>query len=292
MDKFLPKLKDINKSIGQVRQYASEKLGTAEEITDLPQEYKDLEKRVDALYTVHTNLLRVTRIHTNSSYDYPGQLQESVVEISRSVGDQLKILTQSPAERAEVEAREAESSTQPQHKTLPHALARASSEGAQLMGTQDPLGVALLKYATVQERLGDHRIKMDAEITQKFVQPFNVTLNTNLQYAMKARRNVQSTRLSLDAVKARNKNARPERSEVARLEIEQAEDKFVAAVEEATTLMKSVLETPEPLRNLSDLINSQLAFYKEAYESLANLAPEIDEMQVAQESVYRNSRND
>ncbi|CAG8449760.1 14267_t:CDS:2 [Acaulospora colombiana] len=287
MDRFLPKLKDINKSIGQVRQYASEKFGTAEDVTDLPQEYKELERRVDALYTVHTNLLRVTRIYTNSSYDYPGQLQESVAELSRNVSDQLKILTLSASERAELETREAETSVPPQHKTLPHALARAAAQGAELLGTEDPLGVALIKYATVQERLGEHRIKMDNEITQKFVQPFNTTLNTNIQFAMKARRNVQSARLSLDAIKARNKNTRPERTEAAKLEVEQAEDKFVAAVEEATTLMKTVLDTPEPLRNLSDLVSAQLAFYKEAYETLAEVAPEIDEMQVAQEALYR-----
>lgn len=185
-------------------------------------------------------MLRVTKIHTNPSYDYPQQIQESVVEISRSVEAQIKNVIQSPAER-EAETREAPRITQ--HKTLPHALARAAAQGAEALGTEEPLGAALLKYAAVQDKLGDYRIKMDSEIVQKFVQPFNTTLNTNIQFAMKARKNVQSARLTLDAARARYKNARPDRSEVARLEVEQAEDKFVAAVEEATTLMKSVLET-------------------------------------------------
>lgn len=44
---------------------------------------------------------------------------------------------------------------------------------------------------------------------------------------------------------------------------------------------------PEPLRNLAELVNAQLAFYKEAHEILAELAPEIDEMQVQQEALYR-----
>jgi hypothetical protein len=197
---------------------------------------------VDALRTIHTNLLRITRIHTNPSYDYPSQLQESVAELSRNVQDQLKVLTQSPAERAEVVSRQAESSQDSNPKTLPHALARASAQGAELLGGEDPLGMALIKYASVQERIGEHRIKMDGEITQKFVQPFNTTLNTSIQFAMKARRNVQSTRLTLDAAKARYKNTKAEKSEAARLEIEQAEDQFVAAVEEGITLMKAVLE--------------------------------------------------
>jgi len=186
-------------------------------------------------------LLRVTKIHTSSSYDYPGQLQETVKELSRSVGDQLKILTQGSSESREAE--KAESSAPSQPKTYHHALARTSAQGAELLGTEDPLGAALIKYAAVQERLGDHRVKMDSEITQKFVQPFNTTLNTTIQFAMRARRNVNSTRLALDSAKRRYKSTRGERSEAAKLEVEQAEDQFVAAVEEATTLMKSVLET-------------------------------------------------
>uniref|UniRef100_A0A1D1XNU9 Protein GVP36 n=1 Tax=Anthurium amnicola TaxID=1678845 RepID=A0A1D1XNU9_9ARAE len=276
----------FTKNISQAYQLASEKLGTAEDITELPQEYKGLELRVDALRTVHENILKITRIHTNSSYDYPGQIQETVKVLSRSVGDQIKSFTTSPTE-----TREVETPALPQPKTYHHALSRTCSQGAELLGTEDPFGTALVKYANVQERIGDHRIKMDSEITQKFVQPFNITLNTSIQFAMRARRNVNSTRLELDTAKRRYKSVR-ERSEAARLEVEQAEDKFVAAVEEATKLMKSVLETPEPLRNLAELVAAQLAFYKEAHETLAELAPEIDEMQVTQEALYRNSRND
>jgi hypothetical protein len=187
-------------------------------------------------------LLRVTRIHTNSSYDYPGQIQETVKDLSRSVGGQLKFLTQSPAER-EAESREVETSAIQQPKTYHHALARASAQGAELLGADNTLGAALIKYATVQERLGDHRIKMDSDITEKFVQPFNTTLNTSIQLAMKARRNVNAARLALDSAKRRYKSTRGERSEAARLEVEQAEDQFVSAVEETTYKMKSLLET-------------------------------------------------
>ncbi|CAJ0920034.1 4141_t:CDS:2, partial [Entrophospora sp. SA101] len=45
-------------------------------------------------------------------------------------------------------------------------------------------------------------------------------------------------------------------------------------------------KTPEPLLNLSDLVNAQLAFHKEAYEILRELAPEIDDIHVTQEALY------
>ncbi|RKP11623.1 hypothetical protein BJ684DRAFT_12674, partial [Piptocephalis cylindrospora] len=61
-------------------------------------------------------------------------------------------------------------------------------------------------------------------------------------------------------------------------------------VEEAMTLMKVVMEDPEPLRNLADLVAAQLAFHEQAHNLLRDLAPEIDEIQVTQEALYRNSR--
>ncbi|RUO96477.1 Bin/amphiphysin/Rvs domain for vesicular trafficking-domain-containing protein [Jimgerdemannia flammicorona] len=235
----------LGKGFGQVRQYAQEKLGTAEDVTELPQEYKDLEKRVDALRTVHQNLLRVTRTFSTQTYDYPAQLQESLIDTARSVGDRLQSLALTPADReAEAAALAAQQGAQPQlPKTLSHALSRAAAQSAEQLGIEEPLGAALFKYAAVQEKIGDSRLRMDNEINTKFVLPFQTTLKTNIEFAMKARRNVQSARLTLDASKAKYRAARPERSEAARLEVEQAEDQFVAAVEEATTLMKSVLET-------------------------------------------------
>lgn len=44
-----------------------------------------------------------------------------------------------------------------------------------------------------------------------------------------------------------------------------------------------VLDTPEPLRNLADLIAAQLEFHKKAFEILSELAPEVGALQVEQE---------
>lgn len=44
-----------------------------------------------------------------------------------------------------------------------------------------------------------------------------------------------------------------------------------------------VLDTPEPLRNLAELIAAQLEYHKKAYEILSELAPVVDQLQVEQE---------
>ncbi|KAL1919836.1 uncharacterized protein VTP21DRAFT_1767 [Calcarisporiella thermophila] len=292
--KLNPLAQRIERGFGQVRQFAQEKMGTAEEVTELPLEYRELERRFDALRNVHQNLLRVTRTFTSQSYDYPSQLQESLVEMSHSVGERLQLLTMSPAERAEYEGAHANEIPSERHgpKTLSHAIARSCTQGAEQIGVEEPLGAALFKCAAVQEKIGAARLRMDEEITAKFVQPFNTTLNTQIANAMKARRRVLSQRLNLDAVRAKHRNVRPERVEVAQFEIEQAEDQFVIAVEEATALMRAALESPEPLRNLGDFVAAQLTYFKEASELLAGLVPDLDEIQVTQEALYRHSRDE
>jgi hypothetical protein len=44
-----------------------------------------------------------------------------------------------------------------------------------------------------------------------------------------------------------------------------------------------VLDTPEPLRNLAELVAAQAEYHKKAFEILSELAPIIDGLQVEQE---------
>jgi hypothetical protein len=47
--------------------------------------------------------------------------------------------------------------------------------------------------------------------------------------------------------------------------------------------LEKVLDTPEPLRNLADLVAAQIEYHKKAQEILAELAPVVDGLQVEQE---------
>lgn len=121
-------------------------------------------------------------------------------------------------------------------------------------------------------------------------------------FAAKARKNVENARLSLDAAKSSTKSGGPlgfnfpgvgpksstvpeeeHMTEEQRAEVEAAEDEFVGYTEEAVGVMKNVLDTPEPLRNLADLVQAQLEYHKRAYEIYSELAPLIDGLQVEQE---------
>jgi hypothetical protein len=53
--------------------------------------------------------------------------------------------------------------------------------------------------------------------------------------------------------------------------------------------MSQVLDTPEPLRNLAELIAAQMEYHKKAYEILSELAPVIDGLQVEQEAGHASA---
>lgn len=273
--------------------------------------------------------------YTNEAYDYPPNIRESFTDLSRTITEKVHLLSTatSPAEAGA--ALTAPSATKPQPKTFAHAIARASLAGSQQLtqssasGSDDPLAIALEKYALASEKVGEARLAQDAQIQQRFLAGWSTTLNTNLMFATRARRGVESARLGLDATKSKAKTGgargmNPDDeviSEEARAEVEQKEDEFVGQTEEAVGVMKNVcaypypflarwrafvslysffhyeprqvqlilmcknqvLDTPEPLRNLADLIAAQLEYHKKAYEILSDLAPAVDELQVEQE---------
>jgi hypothetical protein len=234
--------------------------------TELPEEYLELEKKVDALKGAHVKLLAVTQTYSREAYDYPVNLRETGAELFTSISQKANDLA---AAQSTAEAQSAITKPAPKGapKTLSHALGRAAMSGAEgLRG--DPLGDALQRVALASEQVGEARLAQDSRINSEVNAGLSTTLNTTLQFAARARKTVYSTRLSLDAAKTAAKNARPDKADAARIDVERAEDEFVAAVEEATTVMKSCLDSAEPLRNLTDLVAAQAAFHKRAAEIL------------------------
>ncbi|KAH8879678.1 hypothetical protein GQ53DRAFT_671506 [Thozetella sp. PMI_491] len=311
MDTFKGLQKSLTTFGGQITpfasrtfQYTKEQLGQADDKTQLPPDYIDLEKRVDALKAVHQKMLAVTSQYSSEAYDYPPNIKETFQDLGRTVSEKVTLLSSATSPAEAQAALTAPPTAKPQPKTFAHAIARASLASSQTLHQQhtgageDPLATALEKYALAMERVGESRLAQDAQIQSRFLAGWNTTLNTNLMFATRARKNVEKSRLTLDAVKTRVKgntwkiatSPRAETHEEAELspeaqeEIEKAEDEFVTQTEEAVGVMKNVLDTPEPLRNLAELIAAQVEYHKKAQEILSELAPIIDGLQVEQEA--------
>lgn len=146
-------------------------------------------------------------------------------------------------------------------------MARAALAASHALSTEhtgsseDPLSTGLEKFAVASEKVGEARLAQDAQIQSRFLAGWSTTLNTNIQFATRARKAVENSRLTLDATKAKAKSGPgftlpgqaankqqhddSELSEAQRAEIEQAEDEFVAQTEEAVGVMKNVSPCPE-----------------------------------------------
>ena len=74
-------------------QYTKEQLGQVEDKTQLPPDYIDLEKRVDALKNVHQKMLAVTNQYSNEPYDYPPNIKETFSDLGRTVSEKVTLLS-------------------------------------------------------------------------------------------------------------------------------------------------------------------------------------------------------
>ena len=113
------------------------------------------------------------------------------------------------------------------------------------------LGKALQSYAVAQDKIGKARLAQDSAITNNFYKPWNSTFNTQISAATRARQQVKSARLSLDAARAKYKTlaaAGGQKQEQARLDVEAAEETLVTATEEAINLMRAVLDNVRSAR--------------------------------------------
>ncbi|SCZ91021.1 BZ3500_MvSof-1268-A1-R1_Chr1-3g02484 [Microbotryum saponariae] len=313
----------ITRSFATLSQTVKERSGNADDITELPEEYLDLERRVDGLRyasssigadvvvvclvrssplplprTAHINILRVAKAY-EGPYDYPTQLQESVAEIGGSLAHNLTSWAAAATKGTNLPQPSVADKPTEVQKTLPHALSRAAASGAVQVGP-GRLANILKTYAVTSDKIGNARTIQDEDIQKNFLHPWSATLNASLQAAMKSRASVKSARIQLDALRGTLKSATGGPSqEKARIEVEAAEEKLVNATEEAINLMRSVLDSPEPIKNLAALVKAQQAFYAEAAEVRAqagwittfeSIQGEMEEASVQAEAEYRKSR--
>ncbi|KAG8897101.1 hypothetical protein FRB99_008455 [Tulasnella sp. 403] len=273
-------------------QATRERLGqvAVEDITELPQEYKDLEARVDALRVAHDSMLKITSVYA-TAYDYPTQVQESLSEFGTTISHGIASFAATNLKGTKLPVPAASPTTPQPPKTLPHAISRASHNAANAVGPNERLGKALADYATAFDKIGDARLNQDDTILENFVAPWQATLTNSISLAMKARQAVKTSRLELDAAKQTLKNAATARQEQARLDVENAEDDLVQKTEVAISMMKAVLENPEPLKNLNELAKAQLVYHATAAEALQAAQTELEELSIAAEGDYRKSRD-
>jgi hypothetical protein len=146
---------------------------------------------------------RITKAYESEGYDYPVYIQESLNDLSTTIGVGITNFAATNLKGTNLPAPAPIIAPAAQHKTLPHALGRAAANAAsELHATgDDKLGKALGLYAVGFEKIAEARLHHDASIQDNFLHPWQQTLTTSIAVAMKARQAVRVSRLELDAAK-------------------------------------------------------------------------------------------
>ncbi|KAH7923587.1 ALDH-like protein [Leucogyrophana mollusca] len=285
--------------VGSTIQAASGRLWRTvpENTTELPQEYIDLEARVDMLCQAHSSMLkygfRRTKAFENEPYDYSAQVRESVTGVSASISQGVMNITAAAnIFRTNSPATSSAAPHPVQPKSLPHALSRAATAAATAMqgaegGTEEHLWKALSVYAQVWGNIATARLQQDAFVQKQSTEPWQSALSTSISLAMKTREAVHNSRVNLDVAKSALKVADAAKQEQAQLEVTNAEVEFAQRIKEAIAVMNIVLDNPEPIKSLNELAKVQRLYFASAAESLASVQIKLEEISISAEKDYR-----
>ena len=97
-------------------------------------------------------------MYNSESYDYPTQIQESIAELSTTIGHGLTNFAATNLKGTNLPAPQPVQAAPVQHKTLPHALGRAATNAAKRLqdagaGAEDRLTKALTYYAGAWDKV-------------------------------------------------------------------------------------------------------------------------------------------
>jgi len=261
-----PLAKEFGKNFRQAVQFAGEKIGTAE-ITPLPQEYFELENRVDRLRMIYENLILVAahQIQPGSGTEIKFTVYNTLNNVIDQVGAENSANVHNTLRSISVST-----------NTPNHLLASAFNSSASSLPEDSQLATALKKSGEAQGKIGQSRVRMNIEINNKFINKLSTSLETTFRNVYTARRLVLSSRMRLDAIKSQARSASPVEVESLSDDLQFAQNEFNSQVSVSTDLMKLLLNSPEAVLALTEFAHSMLNYFKEGFDILSELTPELD----------------
>jgi hypothetical protein len=112
---------------------------------------------------ISDNHCRIANVYETESYDYPVAIQESISELSTSIGYGITNFASANLKGTNIPAPAPVIVPAQQHKTLPHALGRSATTAAaairatNTVGAEDKLGKSLGLYAEGWEKIAAAR---------------------------------------------------------------------------------------------------------------------------------------
>ncbi|OLY83133.1 Protein GVP36 [Smittium mucronatum] len=270
---------------------ASEKLGTTAPITELPRDYVELETRFEGVRNIHLELVKYAKTFSQSegSMDLK-HIQSQLRDLTSNIGDKISTIASSSTSENSPTPRSNSLTGAPAEPQTPyHEISRLAIDNSEKIGLEEPLGAGLYKFGSAFDKIGDSRVKMNADVRLNVVAVLQSDLISKISVAQRTRKEVQSARLTLDAAKTSLRGSSAARENALRIDVEKAEDAFVTIVEEAMNEMRSVLESPDVIQAVTALASAQLEYYKDAQSILSTLIPELEEIRLTQDALTQHS---
>jgi hypothetical protein len=276
----------ISQQISQVQQLALE---SNVEVSELPQDYLQLEANCDLLLKLYSELIQFnSETYGKVSYDYPpanyaiSKLKDANVgEVISSKFNQLKNVS-SPQELEKIfmgeKAEENEVSIQTISipKTLYGQLSViAEKHGEELKSSDSPLALALLQISSSYVEIASARLDQDSTIIRDFNDKLVAVMNDSFIKVHELRKKVYHTRSEFDMLRSKSKPDDEENEELI-----SKEDELVAATEMAVVEMKRLLKPSQSIDLIKVLVKAQKEYHAMAAKKLTDLLSSLDKIEV------------
>lgn len=291
----------ISTQLHQVQQLAHTHIGSNIEVSELPEDYLDLEKSCDLLLKLYTDLIQYTNeTYGVVSYDYPpgntaiSKIRDANVGgIFSSKFNQLKnVSTPQEMEKvlmggAEEKPEQDEGTVEVQTisaqlpKTLYGQLATiASKHSEDFRESSNTLSFALLKISSTYTEVATSRLEQDKKVLAELNHALVKILNEQFIKVNELRKRVYSARLEFDLARSK-KSGTPQDEEDDDLIAK--EDELVSATEVAVLEMRKLLKPSKNVDLLKVFIKIQKEHLEVSAKKLGSLLSELDKIEFKDE---------
>lgn len=269
-----------------------EKIGSIQDISELPKEYKDLELKVDLNHKFLKQLLEITKQYEIESYDNPLNLKESLNDYSVLINEKLNELSKANSTK---EAEEVLLSGRKDKipNTFSHQFSKIMKNSRDAFikideeGKENSLSKSLLKISEIEFKIGNERLEQDKLIIVEVNEKIENLLKNDFSKCLKLRNQVETCRLNFDTVRAEIKAMGEDDKGAAREELndklEKFEDELVNATEIAVESMKELIKPLESINLLKVLFKIQLNYHKNVVSELGLLVDSLDSISLEDE---------
>ncbi|TID30756.1 hypothetical protein CANINC_000672 [Pichia inconspicua] len=259
--------------IARTQRQIQEKIGANIDISELPQEYKDLENRVDEILKFYKKVLEITRTYEIESYDYPNHIKENVIDYGKLINEKISELSKanstSEAEKVLLSGRK---------DRTPVTFAHTFATKLNSVNIDGSLGEAIKKISEIEIKIGNERLEQDNLIINEFNKKIEDLIKVEFQKCYELREKVLDARLNFDTVRAEIK-ANGETEELNK-KLEEKEDELVSATEVAVESMKELIKPLDSINLMKILFKIQLNYHKNVATQLEGLIDSLEGVEV------------